>query len=258
MVYYLSVPLQRLEEGLDFLVRGEFHAEVRMADVDHLMSLSDRSLRRLGELLADRSLEVLTHGPFFGLDIASLDRKVSDYTYNSLTRALEASAILGSRLMVVHTGFIPQFSRGGRRHWFSNWGTRMPRVLERARELGVEIVLENTWEDHPEVIRHLMDLLPAGEVGVCMDTGHINVFSHLPLARWWKVLGERVLALHLHDNDGLSDDHLRPGRGTFDFPLLVKYLKDRNPMPLMDLEIEMRDAREGRLYLEGLFEKGEP
>jgi sugar phosphate isomerase/epimerase len=33
----------------------------------------------------------------------------------------------------------------------------------------------------------------------------------------WLAIGDRIAALQLHDNDGLSDDHQVPGTGTFDF-----------------------------------------
>jgi len=99
-------------------------------------------------------------------------------------------------------------------------------------------------------------MLPGNEALVCLDTGHINAFSRLPVKRWWEVLGERVIALHLHDNDGLSDDHLPPGNGIFDFPALVGLLRDRDTLPLMTLEVDIRQAALGRLYLESLFAGG--
>jgi len=253
MEYYVNVPLDRLEERLDFLVREGFHPEIRMTSVDYLMSLAEADFERLRGLIEKRSLSVFTHGPFFGLDIASLDKSTSEYSARSLMRGLEVTAALGGRIMVMHTGFLPFFSRGGRRHWFRNWSQRMPVIVESALELGVALALENSWEDRPEVLEFLLDVRPAGELKVCLDTGHLNVFSRLPISRWWKVLGEKVVALHLHDNDGLSDDHLPPGKGTFDFRTLINLLKTCDPLPLIDLEVDHEHAVEGRRYLESLF-----
>lgn len=132
----------------------------------------------------------------------------------------------------------------------------MPAILEKANTLGVRIAVENAWEERPEALQRLVELLPGGEAWVCLDTGHINAFSRLPVQRWWDVLGERVIALHLHDNDGLSDDHLPPGTGIFDFPALVGILRDREPLPLMTLEVDLEQAAAGRLYLESLFSQG--
>jgi sugar phosphate isomerase/epimerase len=136
-----------------------------------------------------------------------------------------------------------------------NWSERMRAVVERAGELGVRVALENAWEERPEVLAHLVDLVPGG-AAVCLDTGHVNAFSRLPVRRWWDVLGERVVALHLHDNDGLSDDHLPPGEGIFDFSSLVALLRARPSLPLMTLEVDPARAERGREYLEGLFSGG--
>lgn len=254
MIFYISVTLNSLEDSIDRVAREGFHPEIRMDNADRLMELSDGEVGKLKKLLDERAFTPFTHAPFFGLDIASLDTKVSAYTESALVQALEVTALLGGRVMVMHTGYLPYFSRGGRRLWFRNWDSRMPRVVEQAEQLGVKVVLENTWEDRPEVLAHLIDMLPRGTVGVCLDTGHLNVFSRLPLQNWWRVLGAHVEAFHIHDNDGISDDHLVPGEGTFDFSALADLIRRLESPPLMDLEIPLERADEGRRYIESLLE----
>jgi sugar phosphate isomerase/epimerase len=224
-----------------------------MTRADHLARMGNREFARIRELLEIKALSTFTHGPFFGLDIASLDRCLSEYSADCLMIGLEATSAMGGNLMVMHTGYLPQFSRGGRRHWFRNWSERMPRILDRAAELGVTVALENTWDDRPEVLCHLADLLPGDRIRFCLDTGHVNAFSHISINEWWEGIGDRVVALHLHDNDGLSDDHLTPGKGTFDFERLSRLIKDSGKMPLLDLEVDMSRAAEGRRYLEKVF-----
>jgi sugar phosphate isomerase/epimerase len=103
------------------------------------------------------------------------------------------------------------------------------------------------------VLLHLADLIPGGDIAFCLDTGHVNVFSRLSVRRWWDSLGDRIAAIHLHDNDGLSDDHLEPGKGTFDFPGLASCIGEAGRTPLLDLEVDISDAERGRLYMEGLL-----
>jgi sugar phosphate isomerase/epimerase len=253
MDFYVSVPLSRFDELIDEVSGLGLHPEIRMTKADHLARMGPGDLDRMRERLERDSLKVFTHGPFFGLDIASLDRCLSEYSADCLMIGLEATRRLGGDLMVVHTGYMPQFSRGGRRHWFRNWAERMPGIFDRAGELGVTIALENIWDDRPDVLLHLADLIPGHDVAFCLDTGHVNVFSRLPVRLWWDAIGDRVATIHLHDNDGLSDDHLEPGRGTFDFPGLVSCIEEAGRMPLLDLEVDISDAERGRLYIEGLL-----
>ena len=253
MDFYLSVPLSRFDEVIEEVSGLGFHPEIRMTKADHLARMSGNDLDRIRERIERDSLKVFTHGPFFGLDIASLDRCLSEYSADCILIGIEATSRLGGGLMVMHTGYLPQFSRGVRRHWFRNWAERMPRIVDRARELGVTIALENTWDDRPEVLLHLADLVPGGDIEFCLDTGHVNVFSRLSVRRWWDAIGDRTAALHLHDNDGLSDDHMEPGRGTFDFPELVRCIRGSARMPMFDLEVDISDAEYGRLYIERLL-----
>lgn len=253
MEYYLSTPFSILRDRIGFLVANGFHPEIRMSDSDFLSGLSDREIEGLRKVMDSNSLSCFTHGPFFGLDVASLDPTISEYSSDILTRGLEVSSALGAGVMVMHTGFVPQFSRYGRKLWYANWSERMPSLVRTANRLGVCLALENTWDHRPEIMEWLLNALPVEGVGICIDTGHLNVFSHAPVERWWELLGVRVVAVHLHDNDGISDDHLVPGRGTFDFEKFIKLICGSIELPIMDFEINPSLAWEGRDFIDKIL-----
>lgn len=54
------------------------------------------------------------------------------------------------------------------------------------------------------------------EVKVCLDVGHANVLG-VNLYDTVTMLGDRLIALHLHDNDGTGDQHRLPFSGTADW-----------------------------------------
>ncbi len=253
MVFHVSVMLDEAGGRLDEVSRAGFHPEIRMNDAGYLLGVEDAVISRLGKAIADRGLTTFVHGPFLGLDPASLDARIADYSARCLERGLEAAEGLGATVMVIHTSYSPRFSRAGLRQWLGNWSGRMAPILDKARRLGVTIALENVWEERPEELERLLDALPDPGAMVCLDTGHVAAFSRLSVGRWWERLGDRVVALHLHDNDGLSDDHLPPGEGVFDFPALAALLRQRAHLPFMTLEVERPRAAAGRRYLEGLF-----
>lgn len=254
--FYLSTPFERLEEGIEFVISNGFELETRMTMVDHMMNVTDEDLGRIRKILDDQGLSVFTHGPFFGLDVASLDGNISEYSIRCLTHGLDVTRALGGKVMVIHTGYLPLFSRGGKKHWLRNWAERMPAIVEKAGECGITLALENTWDDVPEVLLHLAGLIGPDKVGFCIDTGHVNVFSRQPLRRWWDALSSRLVALHLHDNDGISDDHIVPGKGTFDFVELGGYIRKLGRPLLLDLEVDVTAAVESRTSLEKFFAGG--
>ena len=49
--------------------------------------------------------------------------------------------------------------------------------------------------------------------GLCMDTGHFNLLKQ-KFQDYVPVLGKRIKAFHIHDNDGISDQHKAPYTGT--------------------------------------------
>ena len=61
-------------------------------------------------------------------------------------------------------------------------------------------------------------------LGLWYDTGHVQIVENLGLdshEAWLKNLGNRIIAIHLHDARGLRD-HLPPGAGEIDFNLIAK------------------------------------
>ncbi len=49
--------------------------------------------------------------------------------------------------------------------------------------------------------------------GLCLDTGHLNLL-HTSFRAYIPILGHRIKALHIHDNDGVGDQHMMPYTGT--------------------------------------------
>jgi sugar phosphate isomerase/epimerase len=102
------------------------------------------------------------------------------------------------------------------------------------KEHGVTCCLENMWiqdwkskkiyvgacSEIDEVISYIDELNGiAGErlFGFCLDTGHLLMIGQDP-CYWIEKLGDRLETLHIHDNDGIHDDHTLPylGCGNWD------------------------------------------
>ncbi len=59
--------------------------------------------------------------------------------------------------------------------------------------------------------------------GLCLDTGHLNLLR-IDCRRYIPVLGKRIKTLHIHDNDGVTDQHKAPYTGTFNWKAFCKEL----------------------------------
>lgn len=60
--------------------------------------------------------------------------------------------------------------------------------------------------------------------GLCLDTGHVNLLKLDP-RRILPIIGKRLKALHIHDNNGQIDEHKAPYTGTVDWRNFYTTLK---------------------------------
>lgn len=60
--------------------------------------------------------------------------------------------------------------------------------------------------------------------GFCLDTGHINLLR-IDFRRYMPILGKRLCALHIHDNNQIADQHLAPYTGNIIWSEFLSELK---------------------------------
>lgn len=87
---------------------------------------------------------------------------------------------------------------------------RLRRLAERAEKRGVLIALENLRQ--PQYLDYVFRHIESDTLEFCYDSGHWHCFS--PSMDVLGRYGDRLAALHLHDNDGTDDQHRLPGEGS--------------------------------------------
>jgi len=172
------------------------------------------------------------------VDISSTDEAVRGFVLAELRAMLPFCAFFKSPVMVVHPGgkLQPGEARAGRWDQMRRTVTALLPDLEKH---GVRIALENLMTSLGAVVEELLAVvqeLSHPLVGVCLDTGHLNVTKGRPEAAV-RAIGPKLFALHVHDNNGLSDQHLPPGDGATDWTGFVSALKDVGYAGSLNLEV---------------------
>lgn len=110
------------------------------------------------------------------------------------------------------------------------------------KKYDVVCCLENMWgqdwktkkiyfascSDMSEACRYIDDLNEiAGEkrFGFCLDIGHLLLLGLDPCYAMAK-LGDRLVTLHVHDNDGMSDAHTAPYLGVCNWERFIKGIRE--------------------------------
>ena len=178
---------------------------------------------------------ISVHGAFNDLVISSIDKKIQEVTRQRIFQSLEIARELKAKHIVFHSKF-DWLSRieGYKLNWIEKNAIFWSEVLEKYPST---VVLENTNDQTPEMLRALVDEVNSSRLKVCLDVGHMNVFSKVPLKEWIAVLGQDIRLIHVHDNKGDFDSHLAPGKGAINWQefsdLIAKYHIDP------DMEFEM-------------------
>ncbi len=159
------------------------------------------------------------HAPFFDLNPGAVDSYVLKATRNRFQETLVAAKVLEARVIVFHTGYHPAKIDPIFDEWFE-------RALETfkliAEESDTLIALENVFDTEPSVLKKFIDNLPKN-VGVCIDIGHLNLFSKQSISNWVDTFKDRIYEFHVHDNKGVKDEHSYLGFGTV---LLKKFFEE--------------------------------
>jgi len=87
-------------------------------------------------------------------------------------------------------------------------------------------------EDALDAIRQL----GAGNIGVALDTGHLNL-SGEDLERAVEKLGSLLLQVHINDNNKVQQQNAIPGEGNFDFARIITLLKKYNYEGFLSIEL---------------------
>lgn len=98
---------------------------------------------------------------------------------------------------------------------------RMKNIVDYSQSRGIYIALENLRR--PEYLQEIFEKIDSLNLGFCYDSGHENCYSRdIDLLNLY---GNKLLALHLHDNDGTDDQHRILGEGTINWQNIRNKIK---------------------------------
>ena len=144
--------------------------------------------------------------------------------FERIVRSIEISGVVGAKCIVVHP--MHHLPYADNADLLKEMNMEFYRSLAPyAKSFGVKIALENMWQRDSETKQIVVsacsrtkefadwiDTLNDGCFTACLDLGHCGLYGY-DAAEMIKGLGERLGALHVHDNDYQSDSHTAPYLG---------------------------------------------
>ena len=184
---------------------------------------------------------VQTHGRLIGYGITP-ERDVTFIKDAELDCI--ATAALGAKYSVFHTPAHNHVGDLPAEKMFEIGVSLFSSVLPFAKEHGIKIAAETHGtaskynkmeffgipENLKELVRRVRENSPAGDaLCVCVDTGHTNLATNMGYPAVGDVirdLGDLVEVLHMHDNNGIKDQHKILGTGIIDWKDVLSALSE--------------------------------
>lgn len=96
-------------------------------------------------------------------------------------------------------------------------------IVNYAKEKNVKLAIENVDSESLKYLDYILENIPKEDLGFCYDVGHHNLYY--PEYDVLKKYGDRVIAVHIHDNlmdyeefdDYTKDRHMLPFDGKIDY-----------------------------------------
>ncbi|MCD4655046.1 sugar phosphate isomerase/epimerase [bacterium] len=178
------------------------------------------------------------HGPFIGINYCHDDYLMRDAVRIRLDMIYSVVKKLRAETLVLHSGLHSDVRKFGiYEEWIILTAKFWKEEVKRYADMGVKIVMENIVDDTPEFLRRVHDTVDHPNFKLCLDTGHVNVWSESGMDEWLAGLGNRISHIHVHNNDGLTDQHLGLDQGTLDLKTLMGRFAREIPEADISLEI---------------------
>ena len=170
------------------------------------------------EALKAEGLEIAqTHLPYYYAHIphpgSGTYGEYEAFMLPSYLRALEVTAEIGCHLTVMHPYYVSEDAartRDGNRRL-------LDRLLPSLEKYDIRLALENIWAwgyqnanaSYPEDLYAMAESAGDRHIGLCIDTGHANLFR-IDICAMARMYGKKLYALHINGNGGTQDEHILP------------------------------------------------
>ena len=195
---------------------------------------TDRSLREKLAGIENR----LLHAPFNELFPCAIDPKARALAADRYRQAIALAKDHGAAKVVIHGGYNPWI-------YYPVWYVEQSILFWREflkEDPGVEIVLENVLETDPRWLTDIITGTGSHRLKLCLDIGHVNAYSDLPVTDWLERWAPHISHFHIHNNDASRDAHSPLTEGTIPMKALLEHAFRLCPNATFTLELMEAEA----------------
>lgn len=152
-------------------------------------------------------------------------------------RSIEAAAILGAKIIIVHPIQCLPYAENA--EILREMNIKFYKsLIPYCEKFGIKVAAENMWQwnrftrqcihstcSRAEEFCDYIDSVGSEWIVACLDIGHVVLVAE-DIPRMIRMLGDRLQALHIHDNDYKDDLHSFPFFHQIKFDQMIQALND--------------------------------
>jgi len=190
--------------------------------------------------------DLIIHAPFRNSNLGARGGE-RDKAVNNIKKAIDITDQMGSNTLIFHMGI----RRGDKS--LERALNSIIELKEYADDKNIKLVGEN-MDNNPKIdllgskIKDIDRMLE--EVDLCFDVGHAHTTDNIQeILNNYK---DRIRHIHLSDNNGLRDQHLKIGEGNINFKPLIEEFKDEEVTASFEL-FDVEKSLESRKRIKGVM-----
>lgn len=167
---------------------------------------------------------------------------------------IDMAVRMESDVVIMHVGDEPEDTKANTRYWSQLWKS-LDELEPYCTDRGVRIAVENTPDF--DQLEKILCKYPPDYIGICFDSGHNN-FRYKGDLTHIDRLKNRIISLHLHDNDGNDDEHKLLFSGTINWEEIARIVAQSSYTKPISIEVAMvkMEIEDERIFLARAFETG--
>ena len=175
----------------------------------------------------------LFHGPYNELFPCAIDKRARTLAAGRYQQAITLAKAYGSKKVIIHGGYNPWI-------YFPVWYVEQSVLFWKEflkEDPGVEIVLENVLETEPQWLADIVKGVDDPRLKLCLDVGHVNAYSKIPVMDWLEEWSPYLSHLHIHNNDSSMDQHNGLMEGSIPMKELLLRIDELCPSATVTFEL---------------------
>lgn len=174
-----------------------------------ILSDNHHDLFRESAVCDSFSLQYSVHAPTADLNIASMIEKIRRTSIVVIADLVRVCEQINADFLVIHPGFNAWGSIGELTVQALHKSLSELQTIQ--NDTSIRLLVENMppYDMYPFQSPAFCDIIRSYNLGFVLDIGHAHLTNNVP-----EFLDKSPEYLHIHDNNGRSDDHIAIGDGT--------------------------------------------